>query len=182
MPKDFDKWNEYKKIIDNNGRNINFHERDIWWCSIGVNVGSEQDSYSRDFARPVIILKKFTERSFFGVPLTTKIKKGKYRICFTFNNIKSDMLIWHTRSFDSKRLINKVGVLPEAEFRLLVSSIVHTLLESTETPSEGVSKAEARGCTKIYSSPYIRSIEDQRILSNFFGDRYPHRLSVIFGV
>jgi mRNA interferase MazF len=154
MQKDFDKWNEYKKAIDNNGRNIDFHERDVWWASIGVNVGSEQDSYTRDFARPVIILKKFTEWFFLGVPLTTKIKKNDNRICFTFNNIKNDMLLWHIRSFDSKRLINRMGVLSQVEYRLLVSSLVQILTKSTETPSEGVSKAEARVCTGIkYRKP-----------------------------
>jgi|GEM_PF-595440 len=178
MPKDFDKWNEYKKAINENGRIVNFHEREIWWCSVGINVGSEQDSYSDNFARPIIILSKFTERTFWGVPLTTKIKKGNYRVPFIFNGVKSDMLIWHMRSYDVKRLVNRIGILSETEFHLIVISIVNKLTKSKKTPYSGVSEAEARGCTEMKSSSYQLSIENQKILSNFFRDRYLYRLAI----
>ena len=34
MQKDFDKWNNLKKIIHNNEKNIFFHEREIWVGSL----------------------------------------------------------------------------------------------------------------------------------------------------
>ena len=72
MQKDFDKWNGKKKQLDANTDNLtDFHEREIWWCSIGVNVGFEQHSQTSDFSRPVVIVKKFTRDMFLGIPLTT---------------------------------------------------------------------------------------------------------------
>ena len=39
MEKDFDKWNNQKKVIHNRGENKFYHPRDIWWCRLGLNVG-----------------------------------------------------------------------------------------------------------------------------------------------
>lgn len=45
MKKDFDKWNNRKKIIDQKeiSNQMFFNEREIWWGSLGVNIGYEQD-------------------------------------------------------------------------------------------------------------------------------------------
>lgn len=37
---------------------VKFNEREVWWCAIGVNVGYEIDGKGKDFARPVLVLKK----------------------------------------------------------------------------------------------------------------------------
>ncbi|MDE1974927.1 MAG: type II toxin-antitoxin system PemK/MazF family toxin [Patescibacteria group bacterium] len=177
--KDFDRWNAYKKALDGKSQAVNFHEREIWWCAVGVNIGSEQDSYADDFGRPVIVLKKFTDKVFWGVPLTTKIKTGDYRIKFSLNDITNDMLILQARTFDTKRLINKVSTLSITEYTTLTANIIDMLIKSTRTPESGVPEAEARVFTKIdCRSPYTRSIEEQRLLSSFFGDRYWYRLMI----
>jgi hypothetical protein len=43
MQKDFDKWNTEKKIVDAKIVNTElfFYAREIWWCSVGLNVGVE---------------------------------------------------------------------------------------------------------------------------------------------
>ena len=41
MKKDFDKWNVNKKSINNRRDCPFYHERDIRWCNLGVNVGFE---------------------------------------------------------------------------------------------------------------------------------------------
>jgi mRNA interferase MazF len=164
MNKEFDRWNISKKAIDESDRGVNFHEREIWWCSIGVNVGSEQDSQSVDFSRPVVIVRRFTERAFWGVPLTTKTRQGQYRIRFQLDGVENDMLIWHMRSFDRKRLIRKIGMLSDSDFDLLVTLLGSVLPEKTKTPRGVFSEAEARGCK--------RSIEDQALLSRFFSNSF----------
>ena len=55
--KDFDKWNEKKKKVHNHRKNKFYHPRDIWWCSLGLNVGFEQDGTGKEFQRPVLILR-----------------------------------------------------------------------------------------------------------------------------
>ena len=71
--KDFDSWNEEKKSLENVGHDIlAFHEREIWWCSIGINLGDEQDGKNELFERPVLILKKFNNKVAWVLPMSTK--------------------------------------------------------------------------------------------------------------
>ncbi len=48
------------------------NEGDVWWASIGENIGSEINGKNQNFTRPVIILKKLSRTLFFVIPLTTK--------------------------------------------------------------------------------------------------------------
>ena len=40
-PKDFDTWNALKKHIDRKRFLAFVHAREVWWCSLGLNVGTE---------------------------------------------------------------------------------------------------------------------------------------------
>ena len=84
MQKDFNSWNEIKKKLDANERSLFFKERDIWCCSIGLNVGHEENGKNQFFSRPILVVRKFNRNLFLGVPLTTKIKENEYyhRIAF----------------------------------------------------------------------------------------------------
>ena len=55
---------------------------DIWWASIGENVGSEINGKSRLFSRPVIIFKKLAHGFYFVIPTTTKSKVGSWFVPF----------------------------------------------------------------------------------------------------
>jgi len=59
MKKDFQKWHTKKEQVDAVGGRLFFHEREIWWCLLGVNIGSEQDGRGVNFTRSVLIFKKF---------------------------------------------------------------------------------------------------------------------------
>ena len=78
MEKDFDNWNKRKKALNERGNAPFFHEREIWWCALGKNVGFEQDGKGKKFARPVLVFKKFNNQLFWALPLSTKIKANKF--------------------------------------------------------------------------------------------------------
>lgn len=71
----FDEWNEVKKKLDKKTGNSLFREGQIWWCSVGQNVGSETYGKGKIFARPVLVFKRLSAQLFIGIPLTTKQKK-----------------------------------------------------------------------------------------------------------
>lgn len=78
MSKKFDNWNEIKKNLHGEHKAVIFKERDIFWVSIGINIGYEQDGKGEIFSRPVVIVKKYNNNLFFGVPLSTTIREGSF--------------------------------------------------------------------------------------------------------
>ena len=116
MEKDFDRWNELKKKI--NVRNpIYVSERDIWFCSVGLNIGSEQSGKHELFERPVLVIKKVTSNTFIGVPLTSNKKKGSWYV--EIKSTDSSAIISQVKLFDTRRLARKIGVISIEEFEII---------------------------------------------------------------
>jgi len=76
--KDFDGWNELKKGLAGKKELPEFQVRDVWWCSLGANLGFEEDGKGEDFRRPVLVLRKFNKNMFVGLPLTSRAKDNKF--------------------------------------------------------------------------------------------------------
>lgn len=120
MEKSFDTWNEKKKVINNLPENTFFHQREIWWCSLGVNVGQEQDGKNVLFERPVLILKKFNKNIFWALPISSSIKNNIFNFHITYQNQERSILLSQLRLMSSKRLLRKIHTLSPEEFRNLV--------------------------------------------------------------
>ena len=116
MQKDFDQWNGLKQELDLRKKLPTFKQREIWWCNIGLNVGDEENGKNKDFSRPILILKKFNSNIFFGIPLTTQVKEKHYYHKIHFKDRQQCVMISQLRLFDSKRLVNKMGDLPQHQF------------------------------------------------------------------
>ena len=115
--KDFDGWNSRKKNIHKNGLAKLYSAREVWWCSLGVNIGFEQDGTGEDNERPVLILKGFSRQVCLIVPLTTSVKKNPYNIAAGKVDGKDAFaIISQVRLIDTKRLINKVGIIDNVLF------------------------------------------------------------------
>ena len=86
--KDFNNWNELKKISDEkNHLPDNFpKEGEVWMSSVGVNIGSEQNGSEDNFSRPMLIIKKFNNHMFWTIPLSTKQKDFDFYFNFTDPN------------------------------------------------------------------------------------------------
>ena len=111
IQKDFDGWNERKKKLHVGGDGIDFHERELWWASVGVNIGREQDSRADNFERPVVILKKLSPDAFCALPLTTKKRLERFQSAVTHDDVRGFALLDQVRVLDSKRLLRKIGTM-----------------------------------------------------------------------
>lgn len=117
MHKDFDRWNKLKKQIHERNENRLYHEREIWWCSIGVNVGSEQDGSEMEYRRPVLILHGFSSKTCFVIPLTTATKKHALRPAVgRVDRENARALLSQMRVIDTRRLVRKIGYLNKEIF------------------------------------------------------------------
>jgi len=129
MKKDFNLWNNRKKEIHFKERPVFYHQREVWWCSLGINVGSEQDGTGKNFDRPVLIIKGFNSNSFLGIALTGKKKEGKYYIYLgKIEGRDSTAILSQIRLIDSKRLIRKIKTIEEPLFIKLKTALQAVLL------------------------------------------------------
>jgi mRNA-degrading endonuclease toxin of MazEF toxin-antitoxin module len=115
--KDFDKWNELKKKLHTRYERILFHEREIWWCSLGVNIGFEENGKNEMFERPVLILRKFNKYILWILPLTRSKKDGDYYYRITQGKEDDSVVILsQIRLISNKRLLRKMRMMKESEF------------------------------------------------------------------
>ena len=124
MKRDFKKWHKKKNDLDQNEVRVNFHERDVWFGSIGANIGFEWDGKGEEFLRPIVILKKFNNETFWGIPLTTKVKDNQYYFIFEHNDRKSAANLSQLRLIDAKRLKYQIGSISEKDFMELKKRII----------------------------------------------------------
>lgn len=115
MKKDFHNWHKVKVSLENRKNLPTFSEREIWWCSIGVNVGYEIFGKNEEFVRPVLILKKYSRSTFFGLPLTSKRKNHPFHYHLRFHDVDGSILLDQGRTIDSRRLGRLIGKLTEKE-------------------------------------------------------------------
>lgn len=117
MEKDFDTWNNIKK--ETHSKNIAplFSEREVWWCSLGVNIGSEEDGKGKNYLRPVLVLRKFNKNIFYGLPITSKIKDDLFHISINSGDIKGSLILSQMRLIDAKRLSHLMGKVTGYELK-----------------------------------------------------------------
>jgi mRNA interferase MazF len=127
MEEIFDKWNEVKKIVQNDEQIRLFKQRDIFFINMGQNVGYEQNGKGENFVRPIIILKKITNQMFIGIPLSSQLKKGNWFFEFEFNSkdslSRNIAIIPQIKMFSSRRLLNKIGVIKTNDFEILKQKV-----------------------------------------------------------
>lgn len=121
--KDFDGWNVLKQKLDVAHKPPLFNEREIWWCSVGVNVGFEVYGKGFIYSRPVLVIKKLSRHSFLGIPLTSKRKDKPYHYPISFAGVEGSALIGQIRMMDNKRLSEVMGTLGRKQFEAVRTAV-----------------------------------------------------------
>jgi len=105
-------------------KEIYFKERQVWWASVGQNIGVESNGKNENFERPVIILKRFNKYSFLGISLSSKIKIGSYYLKLKDIKGKSSIVnLSQVRIMSSKRLIREIEEVSKPDFKLIKEAI-----------------------------------------------------------
>ncbi len=141
--KDFDSWNELAKKLDTlNSPLFNkklkkyfFHPREIWFCSIGTNIGVEICGKNQEFERPVLILRK-SGRQFICLPLTSKKPKNpdfyfdiSYTNPITNEFVESYVLVTSPITCDVNRLQRKVRKISPQDYEAILNSLTKVLFK-----------------------------------------------------
>ncbi len=119
MLKDFTKWLGLKEKLNAMPGTAFAHPREIWWCSLGVNVGVETDGKNENFERPVIIMRVYNTHSMIVLPLTRKEKDDDFHHMVDTTRNVSWAKLTQTRVISNKRLLRKVDTLDKDSFKKL---------------------------------------------------------------
>lgn len=119
MEKDFDNWNEIKKEVNQKDFLGFVHEREVWWCSLGINIGFEQNGKHQLFERPVLILKKFNRHTALIIPLSSKVKNSPYNFPYVHGGREYNALLPQIRLISTKRLLRLSYQMDTVIFELI---------------------------------------------------------------
>ena len=124
--KDFDAWNKTKKQVDADVREVFGYPREVWWCSLGVNIGSEIDGKNENFERPVIILRVYNKETMLVLPTTGRAKEDKFHLPLEIDGQNPEtkerykklvyVKLTQARVISNKRLLRKVDVIGDKDF------------------------------------------------------------------
>ncbi len=92
-------------------------EGEIWWASIGENIGSEISGKSDRFSRPVIILKKLTRSFYFVVPTTTQQRTGSWYVRFKQGDKNNTACLHQAKPMDYRRFFSKLGKIDNEDYK-----------------------------------------------------------------
>lgn len=125
MENDFEKWLKIKSFVDQlDSDQIYFDEREIWWCYLGKNIGIEQNGKGDKLIRPVIIIKKFSRKIIWIIPLSTRTSTGDFFFPLLAESNKIRIAILpQMKMIDSKRLINKMDLISTYEHGLIKKAL-----------------------------------------------------------
>jgi mRNA interferase MazF len=120
--KDFNYWNKFKQALNKSEVTFYAHPREIWWCSLGVNIGAEIDGKEFNFERPVILLKVYNKETILTLPAVSKGSDARFHFTLKSFQIPMHIRLTQPRVLSSKRLIRKIATLEEKEFKSLLSA------------------------------------------------------------
>ena len=115
--KDFKNWMGLKERIHYAKSVRTIREGELWWSSIGENVGSEICGKGTAFLRPVLIFKKLDKYSFLAIPLTSKEHHGSWYVPFEFNGRQQNAIVAQIEYMSVFRLQRKMGQLPDSDYQ-----------------------------------------------------------------
>ena len=126
--KHFDEWNEMAKELHASIDIPQYHEREMWWLSIGENIGAEINGKGDYFLRPVLVVRKYGIL-FFGIPLSSQVHQGIWYEQFEHRNRTQCVLLSQSSTYSANRLRRKIGRIPIGDFLQICNSLQKLLFK-----------------------------------------------------
>lgn len=127
MLKDYDAWNEKKKVVDIRLKPNFIHDGEVWMSYIGLNIGTEANGVGKEFMRPVLIIKRVRFEQVWCVPFSTQDNRDYVKLNYKYKGKENFANILQLKTIDSGRLAYKMGKLSDADITLIKQKICNTL-------------------------------------------------------
>jgi mRNA interferase MazF len=127
--KNYQDWTPVKTKINNAPKRPEGLRRgEIWICSIGENIGFENDGKGQSFSRPVLIIKKHSNLTCYVVPLSTTSKRGHFYYPFDGHTGRvSVAMLSQSKTIDTARLKRKIGKIDEVDLLTICARLKEVL-------------------------------------------------------
>jgi len=124
--KNFLEWIGIKAKLDSLESPVPYVSRgQIWWASLGENVGFEINGKNEFFTRPVIIYRKLAHGFYFVIPTTTKPKIGTWYVPFKQKGVSTVACLHQARAIDYRRLHRSLGEVDDVDFARIRKGFLH---------------------------------------------------------
>ncbi len=126
----FNAWNKLKQRIQVRSGAVKLFPRagEVWFCTIGQNLGFEQNGIGKDFSRPMLVIKKFNNQMFWAAPLSTKQKSFDFYHNFTdHKGEKVSVITAQMRLVSIKRFERFLYLMAQKEFKSIIKELVSFL-------------------------------------------------------
>ena len=142
MRRNYVGWYRLKAALNEKQVAPDFSQRDVWWCSLGANIGFEEDGKNVDFERPVLVIRKFSKELFIGIPLSTSKKDNKFYHPIKVAGKNSAVILSQQRALSSKRLLRRIGRVGESDFTSICKRLTELIENANPATSAGFSDAK----------------------------------------
>jgi len=115
-------WFLIKSGLHLKSRSIFYKQNEIWWCSVGFNIGQETYGKGQNFTRPILVFKKISSNLFFGIPLTSRVKDGSWYVKITVRGATNCVMLHQARVFDARRLRSRLISLDREQIEKIKKS------------------------------------------------------------
>ena len=140
------------------------NKREIWWCSLGVNIGAETCGKNELFERPVLVLRVYNLQSILVAPLTSRPKDDSFHKKIRYENTDGWVILSHARTISPKRLQRKLTRLDEDQYMLVMRSlgnIMNTFDYESAPVLTGASEPEGLMWSFYQKEPYCQADLDE---------------------
>jgi mRNA-degrading endonuclease toxin of MazEF toxin-antitoxin module len=128
MEKDFTEWHRVKQEIQDHNQHLFVGEREVRWCFVGLNVGSEMDGSGAHYTRPVLIIKKTTPNTCLCIPLTTKQRQGPdFFETDLGDGVFRKAILSQIKLIDTKRLREVITIIDDDQFQKIKRAVIDML-------------------------------------------------------
>lgn len=138
--KNFDLWNQEKISVHKRAISPDFFflEWEIWWASLGINIGSEIDGKNNTYERPILVLRKINEDLLLAIPITSTPKTGCGFYPISYRGTQFTLCFTQIRTLDVRRLIRLISRISESDFEVIKAKAVEFIIfRQNETPITG---------------------------------------------
>lgn len=117
-------WTDLKIKIQQKETILYFREREVWWASLGANIGFEQNGKNQNYERPVLVLKKFNKDILWCLPMASRRRSGTFYYNLNQSILRTCLIVVQIRLISSKRLIRRMAVISDKDFSNIQNQIV----------------------------------------------------------